>query len=243
MRRAIAVCLAAGVSIACGSKDPTERVKRNVADREKIQAEGVELRQKGLCTLDAIAAARDPDRHFLACLGFATADGPNPALIAFREQHEGADDKAIFAACHDPAEKHTFAVGVVFCNPALERLRVVAEKERDAYRRDGRCTNKALRATADPDGDYFTCYGHQIYFEPFIRLAEFRKRFGPDLDTIQARCSQLGSEIGSAHRKSEQARISAMKSGGGPTPPPPELASFVSAYGVFCTEEPPRGEM
>ncbi len=242
MRRAIAVCLTAG-ALACGSKDPTERVKRNVADREKIQAEGVELRQKGLCTLDAIAVARDPDRHFLACLGFATADGPNPALLTFREQHKDADDKALFAACHDPAEKHTYAVGVVFCNPALERLRVVAARERDVYRGDGRCTNKALRAAADPDTDYFICYGHQLYFEPYIRLTEFRKRFGPGLDTIQARCSQLGSEIGSAVRKSEQARINRIKSGGGPMPTPHELVSLANAYGVFCTEEPPRGAL
>lgn len=243
MRRAIAVCLAAGVSIACGSKDPTERVKRNVADREKIQAEGVELRQKGLCTLDAIAVARDPDRHYLACLGFATADGPNPALLTFREQHKGADDKALFAACQDLGTRATYGVSVVFCNPVLERLRVVAGRERDAYRRDGRCTNKALRAAADPDGDYFSCYGHQLYFEPYIRLAEFRKRFGPGLDTIQARCSQLGSEIGSAQRKSERARIDSIRTGGGPTPPPPELVSFANAYGVFCTEEPPRGAL
>lgn len=236
MRLTAAVCLAAGVSMACGSKDPTERVKRNVADREKIAAEGVKLRQQGVCTPDAIAVARDPDRHYLACAGFATASGPNPGLLVFREQHESADDKALFAACHAPGAELAPAVAEVYCKPALERLQAVAGKEREEYVRAGRCRNKALRAAADPDADYFACFGHQLYFEPHIRLAEFRNRFG------EGRCSEVQVEIERAEKARRQEITNALKHGT-PRQPPAEILSFANAYGVFCTEEPPRGAL
>jgi hypothetical protein len=236
MRHVLLFILAA-CALGCHSSDPIERVRRNVADREKIQAEGTKLQQQNLCTPDAIAVADDPDRHFLACAGFATADGPNPGILAFREQHHGSDDQALFAACYDRKSVHTNAVGVVLCRPAVERLRVLARQRRDAFAREGHCTNQALRTSEEPDRDYFTCYGHQLYFEEHIRLAEFKQRFGPGLDTIRQRCPQIRDEI----KKADEARMKALRNAQEPASETADVLGLAGAHGVFCTEEPPRG--
>jgi hypothetical protein len=234
----------AAVSCKSPSSDPAQRVRRNVEDRQAIEAEGVKLRQQGLCTPEAIAGARDPDRQYLACLGFATADGADPGILAFRQRHAG-DDKATFTACFDPAAKPTHAVQIVLCQPAVERLRKVASQERQGLVSAGRCTNQALRAAGDPDGDYFMCYGHQLYFPEYIRLAEFKKRFGPGLDTIKGRCPEIGRRISNAEKKhhlvwGSQAGKQAPEPAGSESD---DVLSFADAYNVFCTDETPRGAL
>ncbi len=234
MRHALPFVIALA-ALGCHSSDPVERVRRNVADREKIQAEGIKLRQQNQCTVDAIAVAADPDRHYLACLGFGTGDGPNPGILAFHEQHKG-DDQALFTACHDRKSVPTHAVSIVLCQPAVERLRVLARQNRDGFARDGHCTNQALRTSEDPDRDYFTCYGQQLYFETHIHLAEFKKRFGPGLDTIRQRCPQIQAEIKKADEKRRREFATWQ-------PSPDDVLGLARAYGVFCTDQTPRGAL
>lgn len=225
------------LAVGCSSNDPVARVKRNVADREAIQKEGVELRQKGLCTIEATAVADDPDRHFLACAGFATAAGADPGILAFREQHRKDDDFAIVAACHDLETPVSDAVTLVICNPTLDRFRAEASRNRQALVSAGRCTNAALRASTEADKDWFLCHGHRRYFPPYIHLDAFRQRFGPDVATVQQRCSQLGVEL----RATKEAVLAERRETPGYRPPADSLVHFETAYKVFCTETTPGG--
>lgn len=238
MRHALPFVIALA-ALGCKPTDPAERARRNAADREEIQAEGVKLRQQNLCTLDAIAVAKDPDRHYLACVGFATPAGADPGILAFREKHGRGGDKATYAACYDPAVKPSYAVHVVLCKPAVDRLRLPARAERQELERAGRCANEALRGAQDPDWDYFRCYGQNIFLKAHIRLAEFRQRFGPAVDTIRARCPEISADL----KKADERRRKGVHAGQEPAPQDEDLVGLAEAWGVFCTDEPPRGDL
>lgn len=237
MRLALIAGLLTLASLGCSKPSPerlaeesASRAKDYRRDRAAIAKEGQELLLSGGCTEAAIIAAPDPDRHFLACHGFNTAAGDNPHLAEFRAR-VGTSDEAVAAACSDPNLRWP-AVAGTFCRELKDRRIAKARGMRPDYEAAGRCGNAALRAAADPDADYFVCFGSRDLYPREIHLNDFRARYGPGLDAIRSRCPQIRSEI-EADRKASSREPAAA----GVDPSAPRWLG--RAYGVFCTDEVP----
>ncbi len=216
------------------AQDSEQRARKNLADRAAIAKEGARiLTQQGLlgCGADAIIAASDPDRLYLACNGFASPAGDDPHLLEFRTLY-GKDDDSVWAACHD-SKLDWPAVRQTFCQDIFARRRAKAGELRPRYESEGRCKIAALREAADPDADYFVCYGSTISFNSFrpedAHLREFRSRHGPEVAKIREQCPALRARY-QLDRRSPDFNS---------PPHREEVARFGAAYLIFCTDEQP----
>ncbi len=90
------------------------------------------------------------------------------------------------------------------------------------YYTSGRCKNASIRAAQDPDDDYYICYGSSPLYSRNAYLKEFKARFGPDLETIRAKCPSILAQV--------QAATAAKKLD--------ELEHLSPGYTFFCTDVP-----
>ena len=90
------------------------------------------------------------------------------------------------------------------------------------YQTSGRCKNASIRTAQDPDDDYYICYGHSPLYSRNAHLKEFRARFGPDLETIRAKCPSILAQV--------QAATAAKNLD--------ELEHLSPGYTFFCTDVP-----
>jgi hypothetical protein len=236
MRTTLAAICAMTLLAGCHSKrDPEqlrreglERARANLGELDTLQRLGNELQIQGKCTPAAVITAKDPDRQYLACFGVNAGAGANPRLIEFRERY-GTDPAAVDRGCAEIQAGAWVGATQIYCAEAHDRKVAEAKLLRPEYEKANRCTNGAIRASADPDFDYLVCYGGLVSLTRYIdqnpRLNLFRDRYGPALEKIRAHCQELRTQL-------DEYRASKAPS---PQTAAGAAAQFQTAYAVYCT--------
>jgi hypothetical protein len=234
MRGTLAVISAITLLAGCHSKrDPEqlrreglERARANLADLDTLQKLGNDLQLQGKCTPAGIIAANDPDRQYLACFGVNAGAGANPRLIEFRERY-GTDPAAVDRGCAEIQQQAWVGAIQIYCTEAHDRKVAEARLLRLDYQKANRCTNGAIRASADPDFHYLVCYGGLVSLDHYVdqepRLNLFRDRYGPTPEKVRAHCQELRAQLDEYRRASK-------------APPLQTAAQFQTAYAVYCTD-------